>query len=381
MTIGLSNVLTALLWGLLAGLGVWLLTWPFRRRSLSTLLASIVLTGTAASIAAVLGSVHEMVLSMHEQTTVVLVAIMAGLIAAVTAGVAARRVMRDNQVLHEAIFELGEGRVPQTSGTPLSAELEQARGELRRVAKTLADTRERERALETSRRELISWISHDLRTPLAGLRAMSEALEDGMVDDPGTYYKQILSSVDRLSGMVDDLFDLSRLQAGSFSHDVEAISLDDLLSDCLVALKPLADAQNVRLAGAVGHGGTVVGNGPELNRAITNVVANAIRHTRSQGRVDVCLDRVAGQQSVEISVQDQCGGIADEDLQRVFDVGYRGELARTPHSANLAGAGLGLAITRAVVKAHSGSVTVENVDEGCRFRLRFPLASVGRKAW
>lgn len=374
MTIGLSNVLTALLWGLGAGLAMWLLTWPFRRRSLGALLASIVVTGMAASIAAVLGSVHEMVLSMHEQTTAVLVAVLAGLIAAITAGVAARRVMRDNTVLRAAIFELGEGRVPKTYGARLSTELEQARGELARVARALAETRERERALEAARRELISWISHDLRTPLAGLRAMSEALEDGMVDDPGTYYKQILASVDRLSGMVDDLFDLSRLQAGSFSPDVEAISLDDLVSDCLAALAPLADAQDVHLAGAVDRSATVVGNGPELNRAITNVAANAIRHTRTQGRVELRLDRLDGGSFAEISVQDECGGIAEADLRRVFDVGYRGEAARTSHAADPAGAGLGLAITRAIVEAHGGTIGVENSGDGCAFRLRLPIA-------
>jgi signal transduction histidine kinase len=380
VSIGLSNVLTALLWGLIAGLAMWLITWPFRRRSLGVLLASIVLTGTAASIGAVLGSVHEMVLSMHEQTKAVLVAIVAGLIAAVTAGVAARRVMRDNQVLRQAILELGAGRVPQTEGTRLSGELEQARAELGRVAKTLAETRERERALESSRRELISWISHDLRTPLAGLRAISEALEDGMVDDPALYYKQILASVDRLSGMVDDLFDLSRLQAGSFSHDVEQIALADLVSDCLAALKPLADAQRVQLAGTVGQGASVVGNGPELNRAITNVVANAIRHTGPQGHVEVTVDRVDGRppaeigEIAEISVQDECGGITVADLERVFDVGYRGEAARTPHAVNPAGAGLGLAITRAIVEAHGGTITVENAGDGCRFHLRLPVA-------
>jgi signal transduction histidine kinase len=374
--ISAHNVLTALLWGVIAGVVMWLLTWPFRRRSLGALLASIVLIGTSASIAAVFGSVHEMVLSSHERTRAVLVAVVAGLIATVTAGAAARRVMKDNLVLRSAISELGEGRVPQTSGARLSAELEQVRHELSRVGAALAETRTRERALESSRRELISWISHDLRTPLAGLRAMSEALEDGMADDPDLYYKQILASVDRLSGMVDDLFDLSRLQAGTYAQDMEAIALDDLVSDCLAVLEPLAAAQQVRLTGSVARPVAVNGSGAELNRALTNLVANAIRHTPPEGQVDVGVDvqTAEGRTVAEVTVRDECGGIADDELARVFDVGFRGESARTPHAANPAGAGLGLAITRGIVEAHNGTVDVANTADGCRFRLRLPVA-------
>ena len=104
--------------------------------------------------------------------------------------------------------------MPAADGRRLTGEVEQVRSELQSTAAALAATRERERALETARRELVSWVSHDLRTPLAGLRAMAEALEDGVVDDPELYYKQIGASVERLNQMVEDLFDLSRIQAG-----------------------------------------------------------------------------------------------------------------------------------------------------------------------
>jgi signal transduction histidine kinase len=373
----LSSVLTAILWAVIGGGLVWLVTLPLRRRSLSGLLASVVLTGTAASVAAVLGSVREMLLPMHEQTKAVVVAVIAGLIAAVTAGVAARRLVNDNEVLRDAIADLGRGHVADHGGgRRLSAELEATRRQLSETASVLAESRERERALEASRRELVAWVSHDLRTPLAGLRAMSEALEDGMVDDPELYYKQIAASVDRLGGMVDDLFDLSRLQAGTYAHDMENISLDDLVSDCLAALEPLATAQQVRLTGSVTAPAAVTGSVPELNRALTNLVANAIRHTRAEGHVDVRvgLTSVGAESVAEVVVHDQCGGIAPDDLARVFDVGYRGESARTPHSANPAGAGLGLAITRGIIAAHDGTVDVENADDGCRFRLLLPVA-------
>jgi signal transduction histidine kinase len=176
--------------------------------------------------------------------------------------------------------------------------------------------------------------------------------------------------------MVDDLFDLSRIQAGSFARDLDPLPLGDLVSDCLAALQPLAAAQGVRLAGQMAAPVLVYGNGPELNRALTNLVANAIRHTRTDGRVDVLVGITErdGRQRAQVVVHDECGGIAPDDLPRLFDVGFRGEPARTPHAVNPAGAGLGLAISRGIVEAHSGSVQVENEAGGCRFTVQLPIA-------
>ncbi|MDQ6938409.1 MAG: HAMP domain-containing histidine kinase, partial [Actinomycetota bacterium] len=152
----------------------------------------------------------------------------------------------------------------------------------------------------------------------------------------------------------------------------------DLVSDTLAGLEPLAAAQLVRLDGHAAVPVVVVGDGRELNRAVTNLVVNAVRHTPENGRVriDVSADPGAGGRgSAEVSVTDECGGIPAEDLARLFDVGFRGEPARTPDATVPGGAGLGLAITRGIVEAHDGSVTVANVDGGCRFTLRLPLAA------
>jgi signal transduction histidine kinase len=376
MTPTVPNVLVALLWAAAACALIWLLTLPLRRRSLGTLLSSVVLTGTAASIGAIYGFVRAMLLPANEQITVIVVVAVAGVVGALAASAAARTLTKDRQVLRTAVAELGQGLIPKDNGRRLTSELEEVRHELRLTAQGLAESRAREQSLESARRELVSWVSHDLRTPLAGLRAMSEALEDGVVDEPETYYKQIRTSVDRLSGMVDDLFDLSRIQAGSFSRDVVAIELDDVVSDCLAALEPLAAAHGVRLTGRVAGTATVAGNAPELNRALTNVVANAIRHTRADGQVDVFVGLSGdGASRAEVVVDDECGGIVDDYLARVFDVGFRGESARTPHAVDPAGAGLGLAITRGIVEAHSGSVHVQNTADGCRFTIRLPVAS------
>ena len=371
------NVFVIVAWAVVACAVTWLVTTPVRRMSLSGALASVVLTGTAASIGAVLGSVRVMVLPAHAQTTVLVVAGSAGVVGALAAAGAARAFTNDRRELSKAVADLGAGRVPVSSGRRLTAELESVRTELSHTAERLAASRAREQALEEARRELVAWVSHDLRTPLAGLRAMSEALEDGVVDDPDLYYKQIRASVDRLSGMVDDLFDLSRIQAGAFARDLDVIALDDLVSDCIAALEPLAAAEGVTLSGRSSGTAMVRGNGAELNRAVTNVIANAVRHTRVGGSVTATVG-ASGAHRIAIDVTDECGGIDPADLPRVFDVGFRGEPARTPQIAHPPGAGLGLAIARGILEAHGGSIAVANIPGGCRFTLALPVLDDAR---
>ena len=293
---------------------------------------------------------------------------------AVAAYAVGRRLVRDNRSLQQAVAELGAGVVPAADGPRLTAEVERVRNELRTTAAALAETREREHSLESARRELVAWVSHDLRTPLAGLRAMAEALEDGVVDDPDVYAKRIISSVDRLNRMVEDLFELSRIQAGTLSHPTEHVGLRDLVDDCVITLEPLAAANGVKLTASVDSPPPVLGSAPELTRALTNLVANGIRHTRDGGQVVVRATNAGG--AVELCVRDECGGLPVEHLDRVFDVGFRGEEARTPQDGlHPPGAGLGLAITRGIVEAHRGTVDVKNTDVGCEFRIVLPAAS------
>ncbi|HEX6076280.1 MAG TPA: HAMP domain-containing sensor histidine kinase [Micromonosporaceae bacterium] len=239
----------------------------------------------------------------------------------------------------------------------------------------LAEARERERLAEASRRELVAWVSHDLRTPLAGLRAMAEALEDGMVTDPGTvadYHRRIRHECDRMAHLVDDLFELSRISAGALRLSLEAVSLGDVVSDAVASAMPLAMARGIRLVAAPGDWPTVRGSEPELSRIVANLLLNAIRYTPSDGTVTVTggRDETGGW----LAVTDACGGIPEGDLPRVFDVAFRGETARTPRTAGTGtGAGLGLAIVRGLVEAHRGEVAVSNADEGCRFLIRIPV--------
>ena len=375
MNLTFANVGWSVLFTFLAGLAVFALLTPVRRRSLSGLLASLVVTGAAASMGALWAAMYAMLVPQWDWKTMLVLTLISGSVTTVAALLASRRISHDAKALRDAVSEVGEGRIPADDGRRLAAEVEQVRQELFMTARALAQTREREQALERARRELVSWVSHDLRTPLAGLRAMAEALEDGVADDPELYYKQIGASVERLNQMVEDLFDLSRIQSGSASRDRERIALDDLVSDCVAALEPLAASEGVHLSGSVTGATAVTGNGAELNRALTNLVANAIRHTRSQGSVDVrvAITSVGRGPVAEVVVADECGGIPETHLPRVFDVGFRGEAARTIRDSNTAGAGLGLAITRGIVEAHAGTVDVANTETGCRFRVLLPV--------
>jgi signal transduction histidine kinase len=231
---------------------------------------------------------------------------------------------------------------------------------------------QRERLIERSRRELVAWVSHDLRTPLSGMRVMVEALEDGVVSDEPTtrrYHRQIGEEIERLSRLVDDLFELSRIQADALHLSLERVSLGELVSDAVASAAVVAEAKHVSIEGRLaGPGPQVQASTPELTRAVTNLLDNAIRHTPGGGAVVVEVGGTDGQATV--SVRDQCDGIPEEELGRLFEPAYRGDAARSPGG----GAGLGLAIARGFVEAHRGVLDVRNDDGGCRFTLRLPSA-------
>ncbi|WP_433224265.1 sensor histidine kinase [Dactylosporangium sp. CS-047395] len=251
---------------------------------------------------------------------------------------------------------------------------------LARASMWAAEARERERTAEARRRELVAWVSHDLRTPLAGLRAMAEALDDGVVDDPETiaeYHRRISIEADRMAGLVDDLFELSRINAGALRLAIADVPLGELVSDAIASASPLAAAERISIVAEPTAGWPVVrGSVPELARVVDNLIRNAIHYTPPDGTVTV----TGGQDDDGdgwLAVSDTCGGIPDADLPRVFDVAFRGTPARTP--ARGAGGGLGLAIVQGLVEAQHGSVAASNVGEGCRFVVRLPTAA-GRPA-
>jgi signal transduction histidine kinase len=237
--------------------------------------------------------------------------------------------------------------------------------------------REQERRLEAGRRDLVAWVSHDLRTPLAGLRAMAEALEDGVVSDPATvadYHGRIRVEADRMAQLVDDLFELSRINAGALRLAPTRVPLREVVSDAIAGIAPLAADKGITLVAAETGWPTVRGGERELARVVSNLLVNSVRYTPEAGTVQI--DAGQEQGSVWLAVSDTCGGIPDDDLDRVFEVAFRGERARTPQTTGSGtGGGLGLAIVRGLVEAHGGRVDVRNTGHGCRFEVRLPASS------
>jgi signal transduction histidine kinase len=342
-------------------IGAGVLRW-LGHRSITASISVVALVGTASMAAGVVGTSSAMFLSAHDLRVVLLVVAVAGIVALAAALLLGRRLAR------QSVWE--------------------------------RESAARERAAEASRRELVAWVSHDLRTPLAGLRAMAEALEDGVVNEPdqvAAYHAGLRREADRLAGMVDDLFELSRIQAGALRLHLDAVPLADLVSDAVATVGAAAASKRVTIrAEGAADWPTVLGSDAELGRVLRNLLSNAVRHTPADGTIVITAGTSAGlEPSAWLSVQDACGGIPDGDLPRLFDVAFRGELARTPRGAATpvpdpsyvragagagggpagaaGGAGLGLAIARGLVEAHRGTIAVRNATPGCRFTVHLPL--------
>ncbi|MQY29429.1 sensor histidine kinase [Nocardia aurantia] len=238
--------------------------------------------------------------------------------------------------------------------------------------------REQERAAEQSRRELVAWVSHDLRTPLAGILAMSEAIADGVVDRPETlerYAQQIVRETHRLSAMVDDLFEMSKINSGALRLTLEPVDLRELIDEVAATTGPSAERARIRLSARQPAAPIpVCGNDRALTRVITNLVANAIEHTPPGGRIDVVTGSADGYAWAR--VDDTGPGIAPADLPRIFEVAYRGSAARSPAATGIgSNSGMGLAIAAGLMRAHQGEITAHNREVGCRFEIRLPLVS------
>jgi len=353
----------------LAGTGVIRL---LRRASLRRSIQASGIVPVLAIVAGTLGTAEAMFLSRHDLGVVVMVCIIAGLVASAFSWLLGRQVASGSAALRQAARSLGEEpdrfRPP---ALPLAAEFAALSQELADTSAKLVRSRARERALEQSRRQLVAWVSHDLRTPLAGLRAMAEALEDGLAADPPRYHKQMRAEAERLATMVDDLFELSRIHSGTLHLSHDQTALDDLVSDVLASTEALARERGVLLTGKAAGQLTVRADPRELSRALTNLLANAIRYTPQGGSVYV--EARPEEEDALLTVADGCGGIPEADLPYVFDLAWRGTDARSP--APDSGAGLGLAIVRGVVEAHRGSVSVVNTAGGCCFEMRLPACS------
>jgi signal transduction histidine kinase len=218
-----------------------------------------------------------------------------------------------------------------------------------------------------ARRELVAWASHDLRTPLSAIRAMIEAVEDG-VAEPHQYTEALADQVRRLSALVDDLFELARIDAGVLTPELEDASLAALVDSCVRGMEAEAGRRNVRLETHL-DGVQSARCAPEkVERVLLNLLTNAVRHTPSDGSIAVLVEHA--DEEVRVSVEDSGAGIAPEDVRRIFDRFWRSDPARSA-----GGSGLGLAIARGLIEAQGGRIWAENRPEGgARVSFTLPAA-------
>jgi signal transduction histidine kinase len=232
------------------------------------------------------------------------------------------------------------------------------------MADQLQQAERQREELEVLRRDFIAWTSHDLRTPLTSIRALIEALYDGVVSDTETvqrYYRTIRADVVAMNDLIDDLFELAQLNAGGLALEMSTHSLGDLISDSLESFQLLAESRSISLQGEVSADiDPVIMNASKIGRVLANLISNAMHHAPTAGGL-ISVKAWRNVHGVSVTVQDNGPGFSEADLPRVFEKFYRGEQAR---SRETGGAGLGLAIAHAVVEAHDGRMWAENAPEG-----------------
>jgi signal transduction histidine kinase len=239
------------------------------------------------------------------------------------------------------------------------------------LAVRLAMEERSRREVEEMRRQLVAAASHDLRTPLASLRLLVESIDDGVVsgETRDRYLREVRTHVAVLSDLVDDLFELSRIEAGDISWTMRRVELGELIDDTVAAMQAPAAARGVKLAAELPSRAVLAeASAEKVQRVLFNLIQNAIRHTPADGTITVRADDARG--DVEVEVADDGDGIPAGADERVFEPFYRGDESRGED-----GAGLGLAISRAIVEAHGGRIWLEHASPGTRIRFTLPSSS------
>lgn len=357
------------------GVAAWILLRLMTRAPIMVHLVTVAAAAVSAVVGGILVASNAMYLSETDVQLALAIALTSGAVAILVAVLLGGRVARAAGVLRRAAADLGNGVPVRTAG-----ETGLAIGEFRAVLDELAASDVRLRAArseierqEKARQDLVVRITHDLRVPLAGIRAQAEALQDGVAPDPDRFLTRIVGQVDRVDRLVDDLFAVSRLDAGALALRLEPTSLGDLASDVAADVRAVADAAGVSLTVDILRDAVVDVDPLQLGRAIANLVANALQHTPGGSGVRVVVE--AGRAQARVAVHDEGPGIPDGDAEQLFAAGWRGTAARSPHAVDItAGAGLGLAIARGIARAHGGDVSAVNAPcGGAVFTLAIPV--------
>jgi signal transduction histidine kinase len=294
---------------------------------------------------------------MGEDVKILAVIVASALTAVVAALVVARSIVAAIERVRDASVDMAHGdleaRAPEGGPT-----------EVAELAASFNDMGDELRRLFDTRRELVAWASHDLRTPLANMQAMLEALEDGL-GSPDEYVPVLREQVHTLSLLVDDLFELARIDAGALTLELHRLPVAPVISSSLRSLEAEARTRHVRLAAEVDEDVTARFAPEKLERVLMNLLTNALRHTPTDGSVAVRVEPRPDE--VRVAVEDTGEGIDAEARERMFERFWRGDASRSSR-----GAGLGLAIARGLVEAHGGRIWAED-REGGGARVCFTL--------
>lgn len=317
-------------------------------------------------------SAQMMFVSEHDLLLAIVLLIFASGMAMVLGYFLSSTVTSRIYLLKDAAEKLAKGELKTRVSINGRDEVAALANTFNQMAEQLEMVDAKQRELERLRTDLIAWVGHDLQTPLASMRAILEALEDGVVDDPQTV-KRYLGTAQRdvrsLSILIDDLFQMAQLDTGGIPLDRAESSLSDLISDTLESFSELALRQGVKLEGSVDPTiDPVMMDTQRIGRVLNNLIGNALRHTPAEGCVNVHARRTTS--GVDVSVSDTGEGIRAEDLPHIFESFYRGEKSR---SRSTGGAGLGLAISRGIVQAHGGEIKVQSeAGRGSQFTFTLP---------
>ncbi|MBX3064875.1 MAG: HAMP domain-containing sensor histidine kinase [Anaerolineae bacterium] len=347
-----------------------------------TLLALIALT-VALIFVNVLRVAQLMFISTHDLALTTALLVFAGLIAGVSVYLIADTLIRRIKALAAASDRLARGDLQVRLDVQGSDELAQLSHSFNLMAQALQQMDEFKSRLEEGRRDLIAWVSHDLRTPLAAIRVMNEAILDGVAADPQDverYMRDMQYEIHNLSRLIDDLFELSRMETGHLQLTIEPISLRDLISDTLSGLRVRAELGSVQLRGQVDAAVNMVNVAPDkIQRVLSNLLDNALEHTPPNGAVTLLAKRDGD--VVVVSVHNTGTAIAADDLPHIFESFYQGTAgkARQQSLNGKRGTGLGLAIARGFVEAHGGQISVRSLpDQGTTFTFTLPQrAAIG----
>lgn len=318
------------------------------------------LLGSLLLVGMVLAGARAMFISSHDLAVLLTMLLFASLMAVAFSLYGAVPLARRVEQLREATARLAGGDLEAEVAVEGHDELAGLAEDFNRMSRSLKLAAHREKEMEASRRELVAAVSHDLRTPLASARALMEAVADGVAGDrkaEARYLASARGELEKLGRLVDDLFELARIDSGADSLELESVSLSDIVSDTLASFGAQASARGIRLVGEVPKDADpVLADIPGLQRVLYNLVGNALRYTPEGGEVVIRAGAVPSGLT-EVEVSDTGNGIPPEDLHRVFERSFRGDRSRAPNTAcDDAGAGLGLAIAKGLVEAHGGGI-------------------------